>query len=55
MYTTFSIYNQRRETGGGECAPYARQLPTSMDIDLVSPIAVLAPNLINVDLCEVMT
>ena len=54
MFTSYSVYVQRRETSG-ECAPYTRQAPTFMDIDLVSLIVTVSPNAANIDLCEVMT
>lgn len=54
MFTSYSVYVQRRETTG-ECAPYTRQAPTSMDIDLVSLIVTVSPAAADIDLCEVMT
>ena len=54
MFTSYSVYVQRRETTG-ECAPYTRQAPTFMDINLVSLIVTVLPTAADIDLCEVMT
>ena len=53
-YTNFPIYVQRRPDGG-ECDPYSRQAPTSMDIDLIKNLVRVDATAVDVNLCEGMT